>query len=227
MSSKSIERNDTRNHSDKDITIHLKKVTFFQKPLLGGNLREQSSEPLQLVYPTGNLGMGLPVNSRLVDADINRTGTVALISPPEYESADISYNNSILGLLLLVALVNLILTSLLYQNASVADSSKVENFHGSEFDFGRVPINRSYKENVHFGFTILLILLGAIAGMLRSPLGLTLYSYAIVVNFVLGTQDLPYFLYSVRYLFDLFMLYLALILRTKFTPAFLPIYVQS
>lgn len=218
---------ENENGAQEQLVVELKTVTYFQKPIIGASRSDPNSEPIQLVYPSGNFGVGVSISSRAQDLNIQRAGIVAITSSPENDTSDRIYRYSVIFLFIVIGTVNLIISFYLYFTASTIDLSKVEKFEGNMFTFGRLAIERSPIENISFACTITIILIGMISAILQSPLGVSAFCYAIVVNFILGTQSLPYFFYCVRYIFDLFLLYVALTLRTKFTPSFLPVHVHG
>ena len=95
------------------------------------------------------------------------------------------------------------------------------------FVFQQVPVERRYIEDVSFYCLLVATILGAAAALLESPLGLSAYALCCALNFLLGTNALPYFLFCFRYAFDLWLLYLALLLRSKLVMCFLNIRIHN
>jgi hypothetical protein len=214
------------------LTIEFGKLLYYQKPVLGNdgsrsnNNGDGDNLPLQLIFPSGNFGLGVPINLRR-ERNEHRSDITAIVSVPENTDQDIAYRRGIVIIFLCVFLFNLVITILLYTNASVVDLSRVEPYDGIQFLFGKVPSERSYAENVSFGFTLLILIIGAIGAILEQPTILSAFCYSLLMNFILGTQSLPYYAYSMRYLLDAFLLYMGLLLRQKCSPAFLPVHIHS
>ena len=83
------------------------------------------SQPLQIVFPSGNCGIGIPFVPQLNENDIQRNDVAIVASNPENLDEDRNYRRGVCLIFLCVALVNLIITCLLFANADVVDSSKV------------------------------------------------------------------------------------------------------
>lgn len=172
------------------------------------------------------------------------------MSMAEYSEDDAAYRRGITFIFLALFIVNLVLTASLYANVSVLDLSKVEPYEGMitvcgnrypllhppyhfvllplgiPFYFGKVAETRTYQENLSFGFTIIILIIGAIAALAENPTLISAFCYALIMNFILGTQSLPSYAYSMRYILDIFMIYLGLVLRLKCNTSFLPVHMH-
>ena len=66
------------------------------------------------------------------------------------------------------------------------------------------------------------VILGCLFVVFESGLGLTIFYMATMLELVLGTSVLPYYLYSYRYILDMILVYIALIMRTRVMYSYLP-----
>ena len=141
-SSHDIEVNTKRNDiSDKlplheNLTIEIGKLLYFQKPVLGNTSRlaqPDTNLPIQIIFPSGNFGIGIPLNQREeLRANFRRSDVTAVMSISEDTEQDILYRRGIVFIFLAVVLVNFVITCLLYANVNVLDLSKVESYQGTE-----------------------------------------------------------------------------------------------
>lgn len=214
----------------KDLkTNEYQPMIYYQKPVLGptGLKNNRTNEPLQVSFPSGSIGLGVPA---VVDANANNNDTnsyVIIASGPEESMMDIRERRIIIFTFLLLAVVNIAITCLLYQDASMADLTLLNSGSTTDKPFTKLPETRSFLERINFGFTIFIIIYGAVSVYLENPLGLSIYALSVTLNFLLGLSAVPYFIYSLRYFLDTWMLYLALILRSKLVLSFLPFYVRD
>ena len=77
-------------------------------------------------------------------------------------------------------------------------------------------------EHTNFSFLIILTLIGMLSAIINSPIGLSLYSLSLMINYTLSIYSLPYFVFSTRFFIDAMMLYLALVLRSKLMYIYMP-----
>lgn len=201
-----------------------KTLLYFKKPDIGGNIATYDSDnkPIQIQFPNGALGIGISSSSaNSSNAELQASGIITMASANESNPSDMMYLRGLEALIYGTCFINLVITCLLYANASTSDVSKSSAYVGSPYIFGHIPKHRTPEQGVNFGFTLLILLLGGISTFFQSSLGLASYSLAITLNFVLGTFSLPNFVYASRYVLDLFMLYLVFLYRKRLGVAFL------
>lgn len=205
----------------------MKPIVYFQKPVIGDVVTGDPLPPIQIVFPNGNFGLGIPVREQHDNARDNQGNYPVVSSATEnsendrYEIAGLKYS------FIVLAAFNLVVTGLMYAHADSTDTSKVEESTGNfPTVFEVVPSERSYTEQANFGFFLISLVLGVVSAFFEIPLGLSAYALYVVVNFLLGTSALPYFLYSLRYIFDLFMMYTGLVLRSRLVYTFLPVHLH-
>ena len=107
------------------------------------------------------------------------------------------------------------------------DSSLVEQYSsfGVPSVFSKISHDRRSIENINFAFIIVTLVVGIFSVVFENTLGISAYSISVVLNFVLGTSALLCFTFSLRYFFDLCLLYFALVMRSKLVFTFFPIQV--
>jgi hypothetical protein len=227
-------KKDIESNDDSD-SISLKSFLYYQKPLIGVSSNDgTNSVPIQIIYPSGEVGIGVPINdssSNNNDSNRNRgLQRVTIASGPEDGSIDQFYRRALVIGFVFFAFINFIITILLYAKATTADPSKVEfpsttnNPHENPpNDFQAISIQRRYIEKVNFAFTLIIIMIGTLSSIFQNVLGLSAYSLAITLNFILSPTALPYFVYSARFILDFIMLYIALLLRSKLVFSYLVI----
>ncbi len=238
---------------DKDIM--LPPMLYFQKPKLGPIGRRVGSNgnsslsvstavkdknPLQVAFASGGFGLGLPnsTNSRTNDPLVDVVDKVFIASEPENFDIDILERRHIIYAFLLLGVVNLVITSMLYHQAGTVDKSNVvsmssippretsASYSGGPFVFEAVSLTRRPVEATSFAFMIICTLIGMVSALIESSLGLSAYALSVVLNFLIGTSAMSYYLFLMRYLVDLWMLYAALVLRSKLVVNFLGVNVQ-
>lgn len=212
----------TRSNQTTYENIPVKNIVYYQKPIIGDVVTGDPLPPVQLVFPGGNFGLAIPVKDQ-TDTQATQGNYPVVSSGPENTPVDLLEKESIKCAFVVVAFFNLVITCLMYANAHIVDVSRVEYPHQSfPTVFEIVSTHRSYTENVQFGFFLTALIIGISSAYFEIPLGLSAYAFFVVVNFLLGTSALPYFVYSLRYIFDVFLLYLALVLRSRLMYTFLP-----
>lgn len=197
-------------------------MIFFQKPILGptGLKSNRGNEPLQVSFPSGSIGLGIPAVSP--DRAEGSDSTIVIIaSGPEESMMDIRERRIIIFTYLLLCAVNIILTFLMYFEAKMIDLTKLDATNSLSNVYQELPPNRPFIERINFGFTIFILIYGAVSVINENPLGISIYAFSITLNFLLGLSAIPYFIYSLRYFLDTWMLYLALVLRSKLVLSFL------
>lgn len=202
-------------------------LIYYQKPAIGNDSSRESLPPTQVVFPSG--GFSIAVVAKQIDGDDQQRGdgNGTLASAPSDSSVDFSERLGLRVSFILLGILNIVITALLYRHAHIVDVTKVEPSHGGlPSPFEIVASERSYIEKVNFGFTIFMLILGVISTIFENTTGLSAYCLGISVNFFLGTYTLPYFVYSLRYILDIFMLYCGLVLRTRYMYSFLPLHLH-
>lgn len=208
----------------------VKSLVYYQKPAIGSS-NGATSAPVLLKYPGGAIGIAVSNKNRTPAQEnpnqpLDRYNSV-IASGPINTILDIKEKNMLKIAFLVVAFVNLVITSALYFNADTVDTSKVENpTQNTPTVFEKVPSQRRQIETINYAFTFIVLIMGSASVVFESALGVSAYCLAIVLNFLLGTSSLPYFVYSSRYVFDCVMLYLALVFRSKIVYNFLPLHFQ-
>lgn len=198
-------------------------MIFYQKPTIG---RENGDieTPVQILFPSGGFRIGISQKTSTNNTEASEFNVGVLASSPVSDPLDHAQKLELKYALVIIGVLNIILTCLLFSLAEVADLSKVEeNKDGFPTAFEKVPNERRWIETVHFGFTIGILSLGVISGLLDFALGLSAFSLGIILNFILGTASIPHFLYASRYILDVVMLYNALLLRSRLMYTFLPL----
>jgi len=231
-------------------SLLLPPMLYFQKPKLGplgrsagggSSSANPNKNPLQVAFPSGGFGLGLPntQDHHRPDGQTNDGDEVFVASEPENFDLDILERRYIIYSFLALGLVNLIVTSVMYHNATTFDQSNVAApklpgqqmdddapFLGAPFMFEAVSPERRPIEYTYYTFLLLCTIVGMCAALVESPLLLSAYAITVPLNFLLGTSALPYFLFCMRYIFDLWMLYTALVLRSKLCMSFLNMHVH-
>jgi hypothetical protein len=174
-----------------------------------------------------------------------------LVSGPERTRADRLPLDGLKMTFVVLACFNLVITSLLFVDADVADTSKVVLIllltlililirilirililililkvvgeGGSPGIFEAVSNVRRNVETTNFAFTVIMLIVGSLGVVLESALCVSAYCLGVVLNFLLGTYALPYFVYTARYVLDIAMLYIGLVIRSRIVFTFLPI----
>jgi hypothetical protein len=207
-------------------TISVKPIKYYQKPVIG-NDTSSNVPPIQLVFQGGGFGLGVAAKEHnVVDPAVNREYPV-ILSGPEFSDWDELEKRGLQLTFLVLAVVNLVVTCLMFIRADTVDPSKVEPSVSSLPEaFELVASLRRQIEVNNFAFVILTLLIGTSSVLLDIPLGISAYAFSVVLNFLLGTSALPYFVYSLRYILDVFMLYIALVHRSRLTYTFLPVRVR-
>jgi len=203
-------------------------MQFFQKPVMGpvlGNQQKKKPSPVQLAFASGNFGLGLPVKSSNDDDDLDNSSDVCVVcSEPESFLIDILERRSLIFTFVVVGIFNLVITCSMYAYADTTDISRVvDSIDSNELThvFQSVASTRRPIEQTSMFFLTFFTVLGIFSALLESALGLSAYSLYVTVNFLLGVSAIPSFVFGFRYLFDVWMLYLALVLRSKLTMTFL------
>jgi hypothetical protein len=207
---------------------NINPLTYFQKPAIGHDNNNEDLTPVEIIFPTGGVALGIAMKNPDAENALNASNNLGVLaSAPAYSEFDIVEKRSLKLAFLVAGIVNLILTILLYAYADSADSSKVESGTGFlPFTLEQVSSERRPIEQVSFAFTIILLVLGMISALYEFSLGLSAYCLGIMLNFFLGTSALPFLVYSFRYILDIGMLYFGLVLRSRLLYTFLPLHLH-
>jgi len=208
--------------------VGVRHLMHYQKPTIGGSSNTNSAHavPVQVIFPSGGFGIGMPWKDESAEQLLPRERSiqnVVLASGPDESDPDQWSFRGLQIAFYTLGLLNIAITSYLYFRADAIDFSKVEvRLRSMPQVFGVTASERRLVEEVNYGFTVLLIAFGCASVLFRNSMGISAYCLSIILNFVLGTSSLPYFMYSFRYLFDLVMLYMGLVVRSRLMVTFLP-----
>ena len=216
--------------------LPLPELLYYKKPGLGQKSSKRDNklrnQPLQVSFPSGAVGIALPSSAASTDTNNENQDSVVIVSETENDDVDVTERRWITMGFLALALVNLIITSLMFQYADTTDTSAV--VEPSNYGSGALPqpfesvrSTRTSTENTFFSFIVLSIICGSLAAAFQSALGLSVYSLTIAIMYIFGTAALPYFVFSFRSLFDIWMLYMALVLRSKLLFTVLPLRIRA
>jgi hypothetical protein len=180
---------------------------WYQKPIIGLNNNDNSNQsPIQIIYPTGEIALGVPVNESSNNNNNNNNRSrllqkVTVASGPENGQIDQFYRRCIVFAFVIFALINFIITIYLFTKASIVDPSKVElpstttNSHEiSPNDFQAIGTERRTIEKINFVFTLIIIIIGTLSSIFQNVLGLSIYALAITLNFILRYYYYYYYL---------------------------------
>jgi len=208
-------------------------MMFFQKPVLGptGLSQGRGKEPLHVSFPSGSIGLGIhaPIPESVANDPAGET-SVIVASGPEESMMDIRERRIIITTFLLLCIINIVFTCFLYFDANNMDLTLLNvapSNTGMPAPFGKIPEKRSFLERVNFGFLLFIMIYGGVSVAYENPLGISIYALSISLNFILGLSAMPYFLYAMRLFLDTWMVYLALVLRSKLVLSFLPFYLRD
>lgn len=211
-------------------SILINQSLYFRKSVLGDNrANELESVPVQLVYPNGNVQIGLPQNAR-VTVPSNNDNQVVVVSGPEKFATDYRVRDALALSLVCMGLLNIILTCVMFGYASVVDPSKVVPVGVNPNmvnEFQVLQNERTGREDANVIMIVSFQVLAVLSAILHSSFGLSIYSLGLVLNYLLSMSSIPYFAYSSRFILDAVMLYLALVLRSKLMYIYLPLDVKN
>ncbi len=207
-------------------TISVNPIKYFQKPIIGED-NGNSVPPIQLVFQGGGFGLGIAVKEHNnTNVAINGEYPV-ILSGPETSEFDLMEKKGLKIAFLILAFINLVITCLMFTRADIVDLSKVESATNplpSVFEI--ISGTRRHIEMNNFSFVLITLFIGSFSVAFDFPLGISVYAISIVLNFLLGTSALPYFIYCLRYVLDSFMLYVGLVYRSRLMYTFLPAHVH-
>lgn len=161
--------------------------------------------------------------------------SVAVIcTGPEETIMDRHHIKAISLTFICLALINFIITILMFYHVSRLDASLVvkpsipADHSNAQVpnSFQLVPRITNNNENANFAFILINLIIGVVSVYKGNSLGISIYCIFIVFNFIFSTSALVNFVYSLRYLLDAFLLYFALIIRAKMVYNFLPVHVR-
>ena len=215
-------------------TVNINPLLFYMKPNTDDDeqIYQNGFIPLQVVYPSGNIDIALPVPNSLTN--VNNTGRnrghrneTVIASGPENTEIDLRIRANIVRLFTVIAIFNIIVTSCMYFDAPYVDYSKVqEPFHSESKIFERVSSVRSTNENILYSLTIIILCLGEAAMVTQSSLGISVFCLACALNLIFGLWAFPYFVYVLRYMLDALLVYIALTLRSKLIFHYLQLHIH-
>ncbi len=216
--------------------LPLPELLYYQKPSLGRNNNKRDGksrkQPLQVNFPSGAVGIALPSSATSTNTNNDNEDSVVIVSETENDNVDVTERRWITMGFLALALVNLIITSLMFQYADTTDVSAVvkPSNYGVEAlpqPFEEIRSTRNSTENTYFTFIVLSIICGSLAATFQSALGLSVYGLTVAIMYIFGTAAQPYFVFSFRSFFDIWMLYMALVLRSKLLFTVLPMRIRT
>jgi len=206
--------------------IAVTPLLHFKKPEIGvGNdiSGRKSVAPLQIALPTGHFGVGVSVARLEANAIRNNRQAAVIMSSPGDDEVDKMVLWHLKLAFLFFAGLNFIITAIMYARANQADPVSVSPYSSAISSvFDKPSDDRTYIQRLNFGFFILLLIIAVYSTIAESALGLSMYAFAITLNFLLSISALPYFLFSFRYIIDMVLLYLSLVLRSRVVYIFLP-----
>jgi len=217
---------------------------YYKKPAIGsvssfGSQKQlAAAAPVQILFPSGRVGVGIPaIDSSLEDGlaterhGVSMGSTTVICSGPEYADLDRSQYRSLLIAFFCLAIINMTVTCFLFSRADISDSSHV-GYPAIDTNITPSAVPHSFQaassfrrsvEKSNFAWIILTLILGIVSAYFESAIGLSSYCLSVLLNFLLSIYAIPNFVFSFRYIFDAFMIYFALILRSKIVLHFLPV----
>jgi hypothetical protein len=181
---------------------------------------ESDDVPVQIAFPSGETGIALPLNKRSTlrrrqNNQNDRFNYVAVAAPRVDDSQDIVSRVRLTIVFLVVIIVNITITAMLYNDADISDSTKVEPLSSSKLPtaFSKVSHERRELSNYLFIFTLLTLLFGGVAAMFGSHFGLWLFQLVTTTNAVLSVYAYPNFVYGLRYIVDAMLVHIAMRLQ--------------
>lgn len=226
----------TDEEETKSDVLFLNSLLYFKNPEIGigRNTDQPAGEthaPIQVAFPDGSLGLGLALSKAVNGTDAPREQVPAVVvSGPEHTEADIRERNGIKAAFIVLASINILITFLMFFNAPIVDLSNsnpltTPNWVQSVFE--KLPKNRTPAESLNFAATILFMILGMVSIAVDSVVGLSAYALGCLLTIFLGAASLPVYMYSLRYVFDIVMLYFALVQRSKLMFTYLPTHIHG
>jgi hypothetical protein len=187
---------ESNNNNFKTPLLTINSFLWYQKPIIGlNNVDNCNQPPIQIIYPTGEIGLGVPVNESNNNNHHNRNRVlqkVTVASGPEDGQIDQFYRRGIVFAFITFALINFIVTITLFARASTADPSKVDlpstttdSNESPPNDFQAIGTERRTIEKINFVFTLIIIIIGTLSSIFQNVLGLSIYALATTLNFIL------------------------------------------
>jgi hypothetical protein len=216
-----------------EYTNHIINPLLFSTKASGTNHQSRRGRgqepplPLQIINPIGNFGIALPLfNKRTRHEDGQFNMQTVIISGPEDEEEDRKKLFFLVVSFILLAILNITLSTVLFVYPNSVDISKVlpaSVFNVNQLSFVEIESQRSSAENALFYSTITNLCIGILSAVFKQPLGLSCYVLCVLLIFFLGFTSIPYFLYMIRYPLDAFLAYVALVLISRLKVNFLKI----
>jgi hypothetical protein len=221
----------------KTDALVLSPLLYFKNPEIGrgagiGGHGGESVVPLQIAFPDGSIGIGLPVSKVSNGSDQHQREQVpaVVVSGPEFTDQDISERKGIKVAFLVLALVNLIIMSEMFAhapNVDISNSNPISSPNNIQSVFETVSTTRSSSENTNFALTVLVLLIGCVSIIFDSVVGLSAYALGCLLSMLLGSASIPVYAYSFKYVFDIALLYFALVQRSKLMFTYLPTHIHG
>lgn len=213
-------------------SINVHPMLYYTKQSLGMESKN-SKPPMQVTYPTGNCAIALPLATSRTSSNAPNdqpgrplAGRVAITSYPENSATSRSLRANLRIVFLWLAGLNFLISVFLYAYSDSFDESKQNepvNINTMPKTFDIIQRERNLSEKTVFSFSIIFLALGVYSVHMFWPLGIKLYSLAVVIMLIVSMPDAPYFMYCYRYLLDIAMLYVAQKLQSHLVLNFLSV----
>lgn len=202
-------------------------LIYYKKPVIGDESDRDALPPLQVIFPTGGFAIAVPVKKARVDSEQRRSDKGIVASAPNNTVTDYEERLGLRVAVVLLGVLNIVVTALLFQHAHLVDISAVEEPHsGLPLPFDTISTERRPVEKLNFAFILAILSVGVASAIVENSTGLSIYCLGTVANFFLSTYSLPYFVFSFRFILDIIMLFVGLVLRSRYMYSFLPLRLQ-
>jgi len=214
---------------NEEIKYKCKKVDsliYYRRANTSANNPEllENLKPLQIIFPSGKIALGIP--SEVENRESRpRSGMINFVvtSPPENLGIDGQSKDFLKFLFTILTVINIVVTILLYIYPYDADCSLVQTSQSNFPSSLERPRNINVvNRTAYVVITLLLLIIGNISVLSEFVLGMTIYALGILFVFFFGIPFSPSFIYTFRFVFDMFSLYVCLFLRTKLVVNYLP-----
>ena len=182
---------------------------------------------VQIAFPEGKCMIGLPVSrvdrSRN-DVNNNRYRYTAVAAGPHDYPLDNRRRLRMYIPFIITIIMNIIISSLLYSNVDIADTTKIEdNDNLLPNAFQIVTSTRRSEEDGFFTMTLIYLCIGLISIITQSPLGLWAFQISIIISAIAGVSAYPSFVYSFRLILDALLFHMAHLIRKQISINVLPL----
>jgi hypothetical protein len=218
---------------DDKTSIYAHPMLYYTKQSLSMDSKN-FKPPIQVTYPTGNCAIALPLSTSRASSNAPNdqpgralAGRVAITSYPENSATSRSLRSNLRIVFLWLAGLNFFISIFLYAYSDSFDESKQNepvNINVMPRAFDVIQQKRSLSEKTVFSFSIIFLVLGVYSVQMLWPLGINLYSLAVVIMLIVSMPDAPYFMYCYRYILDIAMLYVVQKLRSHLVLNFLSVF---